>query len=114
MIARSGRHANYCGLAALTSEDASLFSRRGWLGTSDLQGMMLRAGDVARLLVITRDGEASALAARFDEAYHKVRMRACYCSVFDECWVSNLETLHPQRAASCPKPEVAFAPPTTP
>ena len=97
-----------------TAEDASLFSRRGWLGTSDLQGMMLRAGEVTRLLVITRDGEAGALAARFDDAYPKLRMRACYCSVFDECWVSNLETLHPQRTTSCPKPEVAFAPPTTP
>ena len=97
-----------------TPEDASLFSSRGWLGTSDLQGMMLRAGEMSRLVVISRDGESAGLAARFDEAYPKLKVRACYCSVFDECWVSNLETLHPQSAASCPKPEVAFAPPATP
>ena len=98
-----------------TPEDANLFSRRGWwLGTSDLQGTMLRAGEVSRLLVIARDGESAALAARFDHAYPKLRMRACYCSVFDECWLSNLQTLHPQSAASCPKPAVAFAPPATP
>lgn len=97
-----------------TSEDASLFLRPRWLGTSDLQGMMLRAGEISRLLVIARDGEAAAIAARFNDAYPKVKMRACYCSVFDECWLSNLETLHPQSVASCPKPEVAFAPPATP
>lgn len=97
-----------------TPEDAGLFSRRGWLGTSDLQGMMLRAGEMSRLLVISRDGESADLAARFNEIYPKLKMRACYCSVFDECWVSNLETLHPQSAASCPKPEVAFAPPAAP
>jgi hypothetical protein len=97
-----------------TPEDASLFSRRGWLATSDLQGTMLRAGEMSRLLVISRDGESAALAARFDDAYPKLRMRACYCSVFDECWLSNLDTLHPQSTASCPRPEVAFAPPATP
>jgi hypothetical protein len=97
-----------------TPEDASLFAHRGWLGTSDLQGMMLRAGETSRLLVITRDGESAALAARFDDAYPKMRLRACYCSVFDECWLSNLETLHPQSVASCPKPEVPFTPPATP
>ena len=95
-----------------TSEDASLFSRPGWLGTSDLQGTMLRAGEVSRLFVIPREGDTAALAARFNAAYPKLKMRACYCSVFDECWLSNLETLHPQPAASCPKPDVAFAPPT--
>lgn len=98
-----------------TSEDASLFSHPNWLVTSDLQGTMLRAGEVSRLLLmIDRDGESAALAARFVAAYPKVKMRACYCSVFDECWLSNLETLHPQSVASCPKPDVAFAPPATP
>jgi hypothetical protein len=35
-------------------------------------------------------------------------MRVCYCSVFDECWLSDLHTLHPQAVAQCPKPDVMF------
>jgi hypothetical protein len=94
-----------------TSEDADLVSH---VGTEDLQGSMLLAGEWRRLLVIPGDGETKALAARFQDAYPKVEMRACYCSVFDECWLSNLETLHPQSVTSCPKPAVPFAPPGTP
>ena len=94
-----------------TPEDGGLVSR---VGTADLQGTMLRAGEVSRLLVIYWEDETAALAARFVAAYPKVKMRACYCSVFDECWVSNLETLHPKSVTSCPKPEVPFAPPATP
>ena len=78
--------------------------------TSDLQGTMLRAGDIRRLLVITHGPQSIALADQFDAAYGKIKMRACYCSVFDECWISNMETLHPQTVEQCPKPDVAFAP----
>jgi hypothetical protein len=63
---------------------------------------MLRAGEIRRLLIISRHEGNRGLAARFDAAYGKIEMRACYCSVFDECWLSNLKTLHPQSVASCP------------
>jgi hypothetical protein len=71
--------------------------------TSDLEGMMLRAGDIRRLLVIPRSGETEELAARFHAGYGRLSLRACYCSVFDECWISDLETLHPEAVAQCPK-----------
>jgi hypothetical protein len=93
-----------------TPQDAGPLSR---VGTADLQGTMLRAGEVSRLLVIPWDDQTAGLAARFAAAYPKVKLRACYCSVFDECWLSNLETLHPKSVTSCPKPDVAFAPPAT-
>ena len=76
--------------------------------TSDLQGTMLRAGDVRRLLVIPRTAETQDLANRFYGNYADVKMRACYCSVFDECWLSDLRTLHPQTVTQCPTPDVAF------
>jgi hypothetical protein len=95
-----------------SGEDTSASLAAGLLGTSDLQGMMLRAGEVSRLLIISRREESAALAARFNAAYSKLRLRACYCSVFDECWSSDLQTLHPQAVASCPKPDVPFAPPS--
>jgi hypothetical protein len=94
-----------------TAEDAGLVSHVGY---EDLQGSLLRAGDTSRLLVIPRGGETDALAVRFMAAYPKVKMLACYCSVFDECWLSNLETLHPLSVTSCPRPDIPFAPPAMP
>lgn len=70
--------------------------------TSDLQGSMLRAGEVRRLLIIPWSKETMDLAKRFDDGYPFIEMQSCYCSVFDECWVSNLQTLHPQAVAQCP------------
>jgi hypothetical protein len=70
---------------------------------------MLGAQDVRRLLVIQREPQTIGLADRFATAYGRVKMRACYCSVFDECWISDLETLHPQAVKQCVKPDVPFA-----
>ena len=35
-------------------------------------------------------------------------MRVCYCSVFDECWLSDLKTMNPPQVKSCPAPKVPF------
>jgi hypothetical protein len=29
-------------------------------------------------------------------------MRACYCSVFDECWVAEARTFPPRQVERCP------------
>jgi len=34
--------------------------------------------------------------------------RVCYCSVFNECWLTFLNTLHPARVEHCPAPKVGF------
>ncbi|HUJ52846.1 MAG TPA: hypothetical protein VLX08_04785 [Steroidobacteraceae bacterium] len=49
-------------------------------------------------------GESSGAA----DALGSIVMRACYCSVFDECWLSDLRTLHPPRLKECPVPGVPF------
>jgi len=37
-----------------------------------------------------------------------ISVRACYCSVFDECWISNLQTMRPTVVKACPTPKVPF------
>jgi hypothetical protein len=77
--------------------------------TSDLHGMVLRAGDVRRLLEFSENPSTAALTDRVHGALPQIVYRACYCSVFDECWMSDLRTLHPPPIKQCPVPQVPFA-----
>jgi hypothetical protein len=45
---------------------------------------------------------------RLNGARFQVQTRACYCSVFDECWTSDLRTLNAQQVKNCPAPAVPF------
>jgi len=38
--------------------------------------------------------------------------RVCYCSVFDECWQTDLEQTSAKHVRSCPAAKVPFVPPT--
>ncbi|MGH8175052.1 MAG: hypothetical protein ACREV5_02170 [Steroidobacter sp.] len=46
---------------------------------------------------------------RLDRARFELRFRACYCSVFDECWRSDLQTLTPERVEECPAAPDSFS-----
>jgi hypothetical protein len=45
---------------------------------------------------------------RLDSARLQLKMRACYCSVFDECWETDLEQTSARRVGSCPAAKVPF------
>ena len=49
---------------------------------------------------------------RLDIARLQLKMRACYCSVFDECWETDLEQTSAKRVGSCPAAKVPFTIPT--
>jgi hypothetical protein len=38
----------------------------------------------------------------------KIAVRACYCSVFEECWIRDTRVRKPERVKSCPAPKVPF------
>lgn len=61
---------------------------------------VVRAGDSQLLLGMKREGQ-EALWDKFNTARFELRFRACYCSVFDECWVSDLATVSPQHVEHC-------------
>jgi len=77
------------------------------LGTSPPVGV-LRAGDSVGFLSYARTPKDDATWKAFDRArLTQLTYRACYCSVFDECRVSDLmgrETA----VKACPKPAIAY------
>lgn len=87
---------------------AELRSGTGGLEFSSIHQAILRAGENRRIIEVPRNSETDALAKQLDDASGEVQMRACYCSVFDECWTTDLRTLHPQRTQSCPAVAVPF------
>ena len=75
-----------------------------------LQGTVLRSGETRALLTFPRTPENESIWMRLNEASSggNAQMRVCYCSVFDECWLSDMQTLHPKSVQQCPVPPVAF------
>jgi hypothetical protein len=61
---------------------------------------VVRAGDSQLLIGLKREGQ-EALWDKLNTARFELKFRACYCSVFDECWVSDLATVSPQHVEQC-------------
>ena len=58
-------------------------------------GTVLRVSEVRNVIEFPQDTHDTALTTRLHDALHSSVTRACYCSAFDECWLSDLRTLHP-------------------
>jgi hypothetical protein len=84
------------------------------LRTSEIAGTVLRAGDMVSIVryVLTPDNAATWGALRSQR--FKISFRLCYCSVFNECWLTELrplsdkQDLNPSSIKICPRPEVAY------
>ena len=84
------------------------------LATSEVAGTVLRAGDNVSIIRygLTADNTAAWQALRLQRM--KIRLRLCYCSVFNECWLTELrelsdkQNLNPPSVKMCPRPEVAY------
>jgi hypothetical protein len=70
---------------------------------------ILRAGESIRFLTLPRNAESDAVWQRLNTERLSLRLRACYCSVFDECWTSSLVGTHAEAVAHCPVPAVPYA-----
>jgi hypothetical protein len=76
--------------------------------TSTLPGTVLRPGAVGSLITFNLPpGDATAWNA-LNAARGEITYRACYCSVFNECWLTDGANLNPPRVKVCPKPKVAY------
>jgi hypothetical protein len=76
--------------------------------TSSLMGTVLRAGESRNILTFPEDGEHEKLTQGLQISLDDITWKACYCSVFDECWVSDLRTMDPPSVRECPVPRVPF------
>jgi len=76
---------------------------------------VLRAGDTETFLSLELKDANADIWHRLDVARLQLKMRACYCSVFDECWEADLAELaepSAKRVTSCPAVRVPFTVPT--
>lgn len=79
------------------------------LGTNQVAGNVIRAGDSIKMLSLPLRQDAAVVWHRLDIARFKMRFRTCYCSVFDECWVSDLASLAPKPVQACKVPTIAYS-----
>lgn len=85
------------------------------LSTSGVAGTVLRAGDfVPFVRYMLTANDASTWEALHSERQN-IGLRVCYCSVFNECWLTELrqllsgkQDLNPPSVKNCPRPEVAY------
>jgi hypothetical protein len=73
---------------------------------------VMRAGDVENFLTLELKDANADIWRRLDIARFQIKMRACYCSVFDECWQTDLVQTSATRIGSCPAAKVPFTQPT--
>jgi len=73
---------------------------------------VMRAGDAESFMSLELKDANADIWHRLDIARLQLKLRACYCSVFDECWETDLEQTSAKRVGSCPAARVPFTIPT--
>ena len=64
-------------------------------------GEVLRPGQSRTIIAIPASADKHVLSERFLAASESIAFLACYCSVFDQCWSSDLRSLHQQSLPVC-------------
>jgi hypothetical protein len=66
--------------------------------------------DQIRLVTVLRKQADPAAFDRLEKSLLRLKFKSCYCSVFDQCWVSGLEGTEAAEVKVCPKPATPFQP----
>lgn len=78
------------------------------LTTGGVTGIVIRAGESHTFLTLPRRGDDMDVWRKLDRTRRELKFRACYCSVFDECWIATLKDLEPKRVDKCPSVRVLY------
>jgi hypothetical protein len=79
--------------------------------TSAIVGEVLSSKELAYLLTVKDKSISPEILEKLSNETKNIGFRTCYCSVFDECWISDRTgaTLSPPQAVkSCPAPETPY------
>lgn len=71
-------------------------------GSNAAGPMVLRAGDSITLLSVPQPEGGSKAWDVLNRERREVTYDICYCSVFDDCWITDARTLRPRPVATCP------------
>jgi hypothetical protein len=80
------------------------------IGWSIADETVLRPGEDNPVLRVHRIKSAPDVPGRFVASLQDITLRACYCSVLDECWRSDMRSTRTQPVRACPAPEHRFDP----
>lgn len=69
---------------------------------------VLRASDSLTLLHLAKTDANAPLWTQLDDARFKLQFSICYCSVFDECWISDLRSTTQHPVKTCPVDPVPY------
>ena len=96
-----------CGWKPPTEIPGSTAAPTG-INTAPVSHLVIRAGESRRFLAVPPGNQLAAWHRLDMVRYSELKYRACYCSVFDECWTTDFASLHPTPVDLCPKPAVAY------
>jgi hypothetical protein len=73
------------------------------IATSNMSGFVLPARETAKLMV-DADVKDPAIAEALDRTREELTARACYCSVLNECWITDFKQGRPKPVKDCRAP----------
>jgi hypothetical protein len=73
--------------------------------TQFLQERVLTANQTVAFLTLRKTASDATIWNRLDRERLKFHMRACYCSVLDDCWIFDERRAQPQPVKVCPPAE---------
>lgn len=100
----------YYGNAPYATAKAALAACCGAVGrlttvTQYLQQRVLTPNETVAFIHLTKNARNSAVWTKLDLARQRFYLRACYCSVLDDCWLLDSRRDQPQAVNACPPPE---------
>ena len=78
------------------------------LATSSPTNVVLRPGEITAFLELADVPDNARLIPKLEKERWRIRMRACYCSIFDECWTIAGRLSKPKAVAQCPTDWVTY------
>jgi hypothetical protein len=97
-----------CGLPADPAAVKTTLPRGLYFSTVDQT--VLRPGQQYPVVMVYRVPSAPEIPDRFRVALSQLSFRTCYCSVLDQCWRSNLQSIRAEPVRECTAPEHPFNP----
>ena len=78
--------------------------------TSTMPQTVVRAGETRPFLILPRNDSTAAVYDRLNDARQngEISYNACYCSVFNECWTGNGNSIDPTPVKACVAPPVQY------
>lgn len=86
-------------------KDAPPMNKRG-----NVAGTLIRPGAIFAMFTADEPGVPNPAFDALHRAMPDIQQSACYCSVFDECYLRNNDSIKPQPVDQCTPPAKPFAP----